>query len=71
MNTLKQKLLNRNMNSFQYKIEKMKTLKRQLSETDYQAIKFAEGAMTEEEFAPIRMQRQQWRDEINNIQGGD
>lgn len=71
MNTLKQKLLNRNMNSFQYKIEKMKNLKRQLSETDYQAIKFAEGAMTEEEFAPIRMQRQQWRDEINNIQGSD
>jgi hypothetical protein len=43
-------------------------LKRQLSATDYQAIKFAEGMMTEEEYAPIRTQRQAWRDEINMLE---
>lgn len=43
-------------------------LKRQLSATDYKAIKFAEGVMTEEEYAPIRTQRQAWRDEINLLE---
>ena len=39
-----------------------------LSATDYQAIKFAEGEMTEEEFAPIREQRRAWRVEINLLE---
>lgn len=39
-----------------------------LSATDYQAIKFAEGEMTAEEFAPIREQRRAWRVEINLLE---
>lgn len=47
--------------------QRINDLKYQLDETDYQAIKFAEGAMTEEEYAPMREQRQEWRDEINRL----
>lgn len=43
-------------------------LKQNLANTDYQAIKFAEGRMTAEEYAPIGEQRQQWRDEINRLE---
>lgn len=45
---------------------KIAELKQNLSETDYQAIKFAEGQLSEEEYEPIKKQRQLWRDEINN-----
>lgn len=44
-------------------------LKRLLSRTDYQAIKFAEGEMTQEEYAPIRAERTEWRREINELEG--
>lgn len=44
------------------------TLKRMLSETDYKAIKYAEGMIAEEEYAPIREQRQSARDRINYLQ---
>lgn len=43
-------------------------LKSKLSQTDYKAIKYAEGQLTEEEYAPIKAQRQAWRDEINQLQ---
>lgn len=43
-------------------------LKIQLAKTDYQAIKFAEGLLTEYEYAPIKQQRQEWRDEINRLE---
>lgn len=43
-------------------------LKKQLISTDYQAIKYAEGRITEEEFSPVSEQRQLWRDEINNLE---
>lgn len=43
-------------------------LKRQLAETDYQAIKYAEGQITEEEYRPIKEQRQIWRDKINELE---
>lgn len=47
---------------------KIEVLKKHLSDTDYQAIKYAEGQITEENYKPIREQRQAWRDEINKIQ---
>ncbi len=47
------------------RIEELKTL---LYNTDYKAIKFSEGSLTEEEYAPIRAQRQAWRDEINRLE---
>ena len=43
-------------------------LKQKLDDTDYQAIKYAEGWLTDEEYEPIRLQRQEWRDEINRLQ---
>jgi len=43
-------------------------LKTKLSETDYQAVKYAEGWITEEEYAPIKAQRQAWRDRINELE---
>lgn len=43
-------------------------LKSKLAQTDYQAIKYAEGQLTEEEYAPIKVQRQAWRDEINKLE---
>lgn len=43
-------------------------LKQNLANTDYQAIKYAEGRMTAEEYAPIGEQRQAWRDEINRLE---
>lgn len=39
-----------------------------LAETDYQAIKYAEGALTSAEYAPIKAQRQAWRTEINRLE---
>ena len=43
-------------------------LKSKLSSTDYQTIKYAEGELSAEEFAPIREQRRQWRAEINELE---
>ena len=49
----------------QLEIEK---LKKQLSDTDYQAIKHSEGQISEEEYQSIKEQRQAWRDEINRLE---
>lgn len=43
-------------------------LKTKLLETDYKAIKYAEGQMTEEEYAPIKAERQEWRNRINYLE---
>lgn len=43
-------------------------LKNQLFQTDYQAIKFAEGLLTIEEYEPIKQQRQNWRNQINQLE---
>ena len=48
--------------------ERILGLKLNLQKTDYQAIKFAEGEMPAEEYAPIKAQRQAWRDEINALE---
>lgn len=54
-----------NIKDFQIQIRE---LKKQLSATDYQAIKYAEGQLSEEEFLEIKIKRQSWRDEINNLE---
>lgn len=46
----------------------IETLKRNLANTDYQAIKYSEGVMTESEYAPIKQQRKDWRYRINYLQ---
>ena len=43
-------------------------LKKHLADTDYQAIKFAEGEMSAEDYAPIKEQRKQWRARINELE---
>lgn len=43
-------------------------LKQKLSETDYIAIKYAEGWISAEDYAATKAQRQQWRDRINELQ---
>jgi hypothetical protein len=46
----------------------IQTLKRNLADTDYQAIKYAEGVMSASEYAPIKSQREDWRYRINYLQ---
>lgn len=46
-------------------------LKQLLAESDYKAIKFAEGWLTADEYADTKAQRQAWRDEINELEGAN
>lgn len=49
-------------------IEEIQALKRSLSETDYKAIKYAEGVMTDEDYQATGIQRQAWRRRINELE---
>lgn len=48
------------------RIDELRTL---LAESDYKAIKYAEGWITAEDYAAVKAQRQAWRDEINELEG--
>lgn len=48
--------------------KRIAVLKAQLTATDYQSHKHADGAMSDAEYAPIAAQRQEWRDEINLLE---
>ena len=48
--------------------KEIRELKNKLMESDYKAIKYAEGQMTEQEYAPIKAERQSWRDRINFLE---
>ena len=50
------------------KLSRIAELKKLLASTDYQAIKHSEGLITEQDYAPIKTQRQEWRDEINQLE---
>lgn len=43
-------------------------LKQNLADTDYKAIKFAEGFISDEDYAETKALRQAWRDEINRLE---
>ena len=43
-------------------------LKKNLKETDYQAIKHSEGVISDSEYAPIKTQREEWRMLINEYE---
>ena len=43
-------------------------LKKQLVATDYQAIKYSEGWISEEEYTPIKAARQAIRNQINELE---
>jgi len=49
-------------------IEEIRTLKRSLAETDYKAIKYAEGVMADEDYQATGIQRQAWRRRINELE---
>lgn len=48
--------------------EQIAILKQQLADTDYKAIKYAEGLISAEDYAETKAQRQGWRDEINELE---
>lgn len=43
-------------------------LKKKLFDTDYKAIKYSEGWLTDEEYAEVKAQREQWRKRINELE---
>ena len=47
---------------------RIEMLKAELASTNYKAIEYAEGWLTEEEYAPIKAERQAIRDEINELE---
>lgn len=52
----------------QYRLE-IQQLKKQLSDTDYKAIKYAEGQISESDYASVKAERQGYRDRINYLEG--
>lgn len=42
--------------------------KQLLTNTDYRALKYAEGSLSEEEFAETKANRAEWRAKINELQ---
>ena len=48
--------------------QRIEMLKAELAYTDYKAIKYAEGWLTDAEYAPIKAARQAIRDEINALE---
>lgn len=49
-------------------ITQIEDLKSNLAKTDYLAIKYAEGELSPEEFAPTKSQRHAWRLEIGELE---
>ena len=43
-------------------------LKKRLFDTDYKAIKYSEGWLTDEEYAEAKAQREEWRKRINELE---
>ena len=48
--------------------QQIRELQDKLSATDYQALKYSEGWITEKDYAEIKANRQSWRDAINQLQ---
>lgn len=54
---------------YQHDIDsEINALKNLLSQTDYQALKFAEGSLSAEEYEEVKEKRQSFRDRINELQ---
>ena len=43
-------------------------LKQKLADTDYKAIKYAEGEYTDEDYTPVKEMRKEWRRAINELE---
>lgn len=44
------------------------TCKQLLTQTDYKCLKYAEGSLTAEDFAPVHAKREAWRARINELE---
>ena len=49
-------------------IKRINELRMLLNESDYKAIKYAEGLISEEDYQPIKELRQSYREEINELE---
>ena len=68
-NGVKRKLTAEEIAELQPTVEqKIASLKQNLADTDYQAIKYSEGAISEEDYADTKALRQSWRDKINRLE---
>lgn len=47
---------------------KIAVYKKKLADTDYKAMKYAEGALAEEEWLPVKEDRASWRDTVNQME---
>lgn len=56
------------MNEVERITGEINALKSLLRDTDYKALKFAEGEISNEDYAEIKAQRQSWRDAINELE---
>lgn len=56
------------MNNYDTIMGEINGYKQLLNQSDYQALKFAEGTLSEKDYAPIRAKRQEWRDKINELE---
>ena len=59
---------NKREQRLEYVIHRINELKKLLQDTDYQAIKYAEGLISENDYQPIKALRQSYRDEINMLE---
>jgi hypothetical protein len=50
------------------KLQKLAEIKKLLADTDYKAVKFAEGMLTAEQYKPIKQSRALWRTAYNSIE---
>lgn len=48
--------------------DEINELKQKLIDSDYQVLKFYEGEITPEEFEPVKQQRHEWRNRINELE---
>ena len=48
--------------------KQIQELKQKLSDTDYKAIKYSEGWITEKDYAEVKQQRENWRSTINKLE---
>ena len=50
-------------------IRQIESAKRDLASTDYQTLKYVEGEISDQEFADLKRQRKEWRQQVNDLTG--
>ena len=59
--------LNKNIQKENY-LQEINNYKMLLEQSDYKALKYFEGFITEEDYKPIKEERQSYRDKINELE---